>query len=382
MIIAARIALLGSLLWATPIPAADGDPAGLPHALATLRQVGPLGQGHPEAVTAWRTVSQASAAQLTEILAGMDDANPLANNWIRAAVDTIAQRTLRAGDPLPLDALQAYLSDTSHSPRSRRLAFEWITRVDPAARQRLVGALLHDSSLELRRESVAAKLDEAEQALQQTRREDAIALYRVALDAARDLDQIQAIAGKLRDLGATVDLPGHLGSIMTWQLIGPFDNRGTAGFDRVYPPEQKIDLQQPCEGKEGTIVWQTYTTQDDYGMVNLNQAVGKHMGAVVYAVAFFDAEAPRPVELRLGCINANKLWLNGKLLTSNHVYHSGTSVDQYVARGELQPGTNIILLKICQNEQTESWAQDWEFQLRVCDHLGTAVRSQSPPTSQ
>ena len=93
MIIAARIALLGSLLWGTPIPAAAGDPAGLPHALATLRQVGPLGQGHPEAVTAWRTVSQASAAQLTQILAGMDDANPLANNWIRAAVDTIAQRT-------------------------------------------------------------------------------------------------------------------------------------------------------------------------------------------------------------------------------------------------------------------------------------------------
>jgi hypothetical protein len=31
------------------------------------------------------------------------------------------------------------------------------------------------------------------------------------------------------------------------------------------------------------------------------------------------------------------------------------------------------LLKICQNEQTEDWAQRWEFQVRICDSSGTAV---------
>jgi hypothetical protein len=31
------------------------------------------------------------------------------------------------------------------------------------------------------------------------------------------------------------------------------------------------------------------------------------------------------------------------------------------------------LLKICQNEQTEEWAQNWAFQFRVCDAIGTAV---------
>ena len=45
-----------------------------------------------------------------------------------------------------------------------------------------------------------------------------------------------------------------------------------------------------------------------------------------------------------------------------------------------EPGTNVILLKICQNEQTESWAQDWEFQLRVCDGLGTAVLATNRPS--
>jgi hypothetical protein len=65
--------------------------------------------------------------------------------------------------------------------------------------------------------------------------------------------------------------------------------------------------------------------------------------------------------------------LNGELLTANQVYHAGMEVDQYVAHGRLDEGPNQILVKVCQNEQEESWAQRWQFQLRVCDELGTAV---------
>jgi hypothetical protein len=35
----------------------------------------------------------------------------------------------------------------------------------------------------------------------------------------------------------------------------------------------------------------------------------------------------------------------------------------------------VILVKCLQNEQTEDWAQNWDFQLRVCDATGTAVLS-------
>jgi hypothetical protein len=48
-------------------------------------------------------------------------------------------------------------------------------------------------------------------------------------------------------------------------------------------------------------------------------------------------------------------------------------IDQYIVNAPLKKGTNRILLKIAQNEQEESWAQRWEFQLRVCDTNGTAV---------
>lgn len=376
--------LFGCILGLAATARAEVDPAELREGLSVLQQVGPRGEGHPPAVTAWETVSRASAAELTALLAAMNDDNPLACNWIRAAVDTIAERTLRQGDPLPAAELTNYLQDPSHSPRSRRLAFEWITRVDPSARDRLVPGWLEDPSLELRREAVAMKTMEADEALADGRREQAIVAYQTAWDAARDLDQIEDLTKKLRDLGQSADAATQMGFILSWDLVGPFDNTNTTGFDRVYPPEQGVDLSAEYDGKGESVSWKQSTTDDEYGMVDLNQALGKHKGAAAYAFAQFESTQERPVELRLGCINASKVWLNGELLSANHIYHSGTSIDQYVAHGVLKPGRNEILLKICQNEQTESWAQEWEFQLRVCDQLGTGIHSapRSDPSTQ
>jgi hypothetical protein len=49
------------------------------------------------------------------------------------------------------------------------------------------------------------------------------------------------------------------------------------------------------------------------------------------------------------------------------------AVDQYVGRGRLKKGRNEVLLKICQNDQKEDWAQSWSFQARLCDALGGGV---------
>ena len=40
---------------------------------------------------------------------------------------------------------------------------------------------------------------------------------------------------------------------------------------------------------------------------------------------------------------------------------------------ELRKGRNEVLLKVCQNEQKDDWAQTWSFQARLCDALGGAV---------
>ena len=359
----------------TPAAVAAPTSSQLEASLASIQQVGKQAAGHTEAVAAWRTVGAAEADQLPAILASMNDNNPLACNWIRAAVDSIAERTLAAGKELPIAQLEAHLRDTTHSARSRRLAFEWLTQVDDKARDRWILTFLDDPSLELRREAVAVEIAKAESARESGNSSQAIAAYRTALQHARDTDQIEAASDALKDLNQEVDLPKHFGFITQWQLIAPFDNTDTIGFDTSYPPEEKIEFDAEYSGKGQPARWQPGATEDPYGLVDLNELLGKHKGAVAYAVAFFDSDSERSVDLRLGCINANKIWLNGELLTANHVYHAGSAIDQYKTQGILQKGRNTILLKICQNEQTEDWAQRWEFQFRVCDSLGTAVLS-------
>jgi hypothetical protein len=49
------------------------------------------------------------------------------------------------------------------------------------------------------------------------------------------------------------------------------------------------------------------------------------------------------------------------------------AMDQHTASGALRAGRNELLLKVCQNEQTDDWAQEWKFQVRLCDEAGAAV---------
>ncbi len=347
--------------------------------LESLRKVAPEGHGHREASYAWAELTaQADADDLPTILAGMDDAGPLAENWLRAAVDAIAERRVQATGQLPVAPLEKFLAQTDHNPRARRLAYEWIARVDETAPDRLIPGMLDDPSLELRRDAVTRLVTTARAAADQDKAA-AIATYRTALDAARDLDQVKSITEALDELGAPVDLAHHYGFIVDWHLVGPFDNRGGKGFAAVYPPEESVDFDATYSTPEGKTSWITHHTDDAYGSVDLNKALGKHMGVVGYAAAEFLSDDAQTVDIRIGSENAIKLWLNGKLLFAAEAYHANSAIDQYLGQGQLKPGRNVILVKVCQDEQTVDWAQSWAFQLRVCDASGQAVLSTDRP---
>jgi hypothetical protein len=63
------------------------------------------------------------------------------------------------------------------------------------------------------------------------------------------------------------------------------------------------------------------------------------------------------------------------LIDEHNVYHAGSQMDQYMCRATLKAGRNVILIKVCQNDQPQDWARSWSFQLRVCDSTGGAVLS-------
>jgi hypothetical protein len=331
---------------------------------------------------AWSQLAQGEASLVVPLLEAMSDASGLASNWLVSAAQSIVDREVSAGRALPLDALGSFLMDIRQDPNARRLAFELIQRVDAETAGKLVPGMLNDPSTALRRDAVAGLLGEARAMVAEGKALAATIVYRQALGAARDVDQVDEAAKALRELGQTVDLPEHFGFLMHWSVIGPFDNTDRKGFDAVFPPEEGVDLKGEYEGKGGEpVAWQPFATADEYGMVDINQPYGTLKEVTAYAFTEYTSPTDQPAELRLGCKNAWKIWLNGELVFGRDEYHRGMSIDQYKLPVSLKKGKNTLLVKLCQNEQTEDWTVQWQFQLRVCDASGTALLAlDRPPT--
>ena len=343
--------------------------------VAVLRAVGGEGQGNEAAGRALKHLAKGGVDTLPALLAAMDGANPFAANYLRGAVEVIAGDALAKGGELPLVELGEFLLNRSHDTKPRALAFELIRRVDVKAAEQLIPGLLGDPSVDLRREAVARLLGQARSLAKTGNKPAAVLLYRQALDAARDLDQIQAVAGALRELDRKVNLTRHFGFLVDWQMAGPFHNKDRAGFAAVFGPEKNAALSVTYDGVKGKVKWQPYSTDDEYGMVDFNKPYGDLKEVTGYAQTEFVSLTDRPAELRLGCKNAWKIWLNGELVFERDEYHRGMRIDQYQLPVQLEKGSNTILVKACQNEQVEDWTVQWQFQLRVCDATGTAIHS-------
>jgi hypothetical protein len=359
---------------AGPAGAQEPDPAPL---LAALRAVGPEGASNESAAAAWKSLSAAPATTLPTVVLALDGANPLAQNWLRAAAGTIADRARAANQPLPLDALDTLLRDTTHTPAARSLAWDLIRTADAARADALITTFLEDPAAELRRPGVTRLLDEARQlAGTADQKEKAADLAEKAFQAARDDDHITQAVEQLKELGRTPDVPAQLGLLLDWHLIAPFSNAQRSGFDTVYPPEETIDLAARYPLPDGTqAAWQAFRSTDPFGHIDFNKPFGLIKEVVGYATTTFEAPEARDAELRLGSGNAWKVWLNGKFLFGRDEYHRGSRLDQYTLPIRLEKGTNTLLVKLAQNEQTETWTVDWRFQLRLCDPTGTALTS-------
>lgn len=363
---------------------ARSAPPAFDAALDTLRQVDHEGKGNAAAGEAWPVVAAAGSAALPRLLTAMDGANPLAFNWLRTAVDAV----IADGRPLPADALESFVTDTRHDPRPRRLAYDLLRGADEARAARLLAGMVDDPSVDLRRDAVAALVRQAEVAGEAGRADESRALLQRAFAAARDVSQVEAIAKALEKAGVTADLARHFGFLRQWQVIGPFDNPSLRGYETAYPPEAGTDRAAAVAGKFGPVEWRPVTSADPMGIVDINGVYPPPADAaapakegpkeglkevVAYAATDFVAPRGQAAELRLGTKNAWKVWLNGTLVFGRDEYHRGMEVDQYRLPVTLVEGRNKILVKLCQDDQRKPWTTEWEFQLRVCDDVGTAI---------
>jgi hypothetical protein len=348
----APLTLLFALSSFAPLAATDN----VTSLVATIKTVGKEGAGNPVASEAWQALSQLGPDALPAILAGFEDDNPVVTNWLRAAADTIGERAVREKKQLPAAALETFLLDARNSAAGRHCAYRWLVRADAATPTRLLPGLLYDRSPELRRDAVAARIDRANAALQRKDKPAAVAALREALSGACDRDQVDGIAKKLKEQGIEVDLAAHFGFVRSWYIIGPFDNAAGTQLTVVYPPEKSFDLTAGFKGKDDVDCrWRPFVTDDPYGKVDLNKAVGKKKGVLAYARVVVESPVRRRAEVRVGTATALKVFCNGKeLLSCDEYYHGIPEMDQFVVPVTLKAGRNEILIKVCQNEDTGS----------------------------
>jgi len=304
------------------------------------------------------------AEWIVPCLAAVADATPAGGNWLRSGIERAVDRT---GDSLSADTLAAVVADRKQPARVRTLAFGWLKDRDPSRADGMLEGMVDDPALDLRREAVEKQLMAAATVNEAAQK----ATHRKCLAAARDIDQIERIAAWLSEHGEKVNIAEVLGFVRNWRVSEAFDNARGVGFAKAYPPE--ASLPSPPE----TAQWKAVASADKHGAIDFNASIATKKGVLAYAVA--DVVMPRggPAEVRIGSPCAISVWVNGRPVMSHEIYHASEAIDQYVAAAEFREGTNTVMVKCCQNEQTEPWAVDWEFRLRVCDPLGTPLATQA-----
>ena len=170
--------------------------------------MGKEGKGNIEAIKAWNAVVDKGQKVLPDVLAGFSGADPVAVNWLRAAVESILDDALASDQrvlPDTVAKLEGFLKDTKQPATARRLAYECLVRVDPTTPDRWLSKFLDDPGQELRRDAVEAILKDAGKLLD-AKDDTVLGAYMKVLQHARDRDQIKTVAESLKKLGQPIDL--------------------------------------------------------------------------------------------------------------------------------------------------------------------------------
>ncbi len=346
-------------------------------AVTVLQSVEPGGKGAAAAREAIELLADAGDRALLPVLNGFKGSSPLAANWLRNAFEAIAEGTRTAGRELPANKLEAFIRDQTQSPMARRVAYESLKIQDTDIEARLIPELLLDPNPEFRRDAVAKLIDQASAA---TDASVGTPLYRKAMQGAVHEDQVQKIAQALRKNGETVDIQRHFGFLSRWSVVGPFDNKDEKGFAVAYPPESEAaaskgkNFAADYDGQLGKVQWKPLASDDDYGVVDIAKQIENYKGSLMYATTKWNSPSDQQVEIRLGTPNSWKLWINGIQVFEREEYHRSSAMDQYSVPVTLRAGENFLLLKVCQNEMPQDWAQRYQFQVRISDSTGSAIQ--------
>lgn len=103
----------------------------------------------------------------------------------------------------------------------------------------------------------------------------------------------------------------------SWYVIGPFEGQGTQSMERVYPPEDGVDLEASYRGLDGRLLGWRYASRGFYPFVPPDRAEN----AVYYAYTELRVAQEQELWLSFASDDDLKVWLDGQL-----VWHSSPGI--------------------------------------------------------
>lgn len=183
--------------------------------------------------------------------------------------------------------------------------------------------------------------------------------------------QLAALWEQERDLQAARAELDATGSLLEWQIMGPFDNSGRRGETTAYPPEQQpYSAGQAFEGKLAgeSLTWRAvdYEAIPAHGLISLDDVVRPNVDATAYATCWVHVERETPAAIRLGATGPYVVWVDGQRVGQGDAYRPVHPLQD--AHGvTLRSGWNRVLIKVSVLERM------WAFQMRVTRPDGTRI---------
>lgn len=347
--------------------------------LMVISQVGPQGKGSDAAKVARDALTKRGIEILPQLLIAMDTQNIVALNWYRTIYEEIvAAAQSQPNVEWPVAFLKEYVSDAKIAGRPRRLALALIDHLEPKFSEGWKPSRLADS--EFRYEAVTLALTAGDRALNEKDTDGAKREFRKAFENARDSSQVSQAAAKLQGLKEPADAVSHLGLVVDWWLVGPFDAPEKTGFAKSFEPEEKVDLKAKYQGQGGSeLAWIRHHATDSLGQLNLIDAIASTREAVGYGYSEIDVANAGPALLGCGADDNCTVWLNGEKVLAREQWLNGTRFDRFVAPIKLKAGRNTLLVKVCQGPQHKDpeVPNNWSLQLRLCDAEGKGIAFKS-----